>query len=65
MFFKLIPSLKKNIGSFKNLRRNNVKLHDNVLHLIQEKEEEKKERRLHMELLVEIRDQLKILVFII
>lgn len=52
-------------GSLKYLKRNQVKLHDNVLRLIQEREAEKKERQMLFEIVKEIRDDLKLLVRLI
>lgn len=49
-------------GSFKNLKRNNVKLHDNILKLMQEREEDKRARDIQMELIRDLRDEVKLLV---
>lgn len=49
-------------GSFKFLKRNQVKLHDNVLKLMQEREEERKERDDSKELTKELIEQVKLLV---
>lgn len=50
------------LGSFSNLKRNQVKLHDNVIRILQERDEEKKERMLQTKLLAELRDEVKLLV---
>lgn len=49
-------------GSFKYLKRNQVKLHDNVLKLMQDHAEEKKEREKLMNLVMELRDEISLLV---
>ena len=49
-------------GALDNLKRNQVKLHDNVLLLIQEKEEERKERKMFIDIILQLREEVKILV---
>lgn len=49
-------------GSLSNLKRNQVKLNDNVIALQQEKEEERKERQLLIDLIRDLREEVKLLV---
>ena len=44
------------------MKRNNVNLHENVLALLQNREEERKERALLMKMLAELREEVKVLV---
>ena len=43
------------------MKRNQVKLHDNIVVLMQEKEEAAKDRKAMMDLIAELRDEVKIL----
>lgn len=44
------------------MKRNQVKLHDNMLRLLQEREDEKAERRMLIERMVELRDEVRLIV---
>lgn len=44
------------------MKRNNVKLHDNILVLLQDNAQWKKERKLQMKMISDLRDEIKILV---
>ena len=48
----------------KNIKRNYVKLHDNVLKIMQDREEERKERQDMMQLIIDLRDEIKLIVII-
>ena len=50
-------------GSFKNLKRNFVKVHDNLLKVLQDRAEERKEREGDRELIKELREEVKLLNF--
>ena len=63
IYLTVIPhSISLPVGSFKYLKRNQVKLHDNVLKIIQQREEEKKERDAQLDMVQEIREDMKLLV---
>ena len=44
------------------MKRTQVKLHDNIVRILQEREVEKKERQMHFEMIKELRDQIKLMV---
>lgn len=44
------------------MKRNYVKLQDNVVLLLQERDEEKKDRKMILEIVKEVRDELKLIV---
>ena len=46
----------------RNLKRNQVKLHDNVFRLIQDREQDREERKIEMEIIMDLRREIKILV---
>lgn len=50
------------LGSFKSLKRNNVKLHDNMLRIIQEREQEKKDRQKEMAIIKDLQEEVRLLV---
>ena len=50
------------IGILNNLKRNNVKLHDNVLVLLQDNAQSKKERKMLMKIISDLREEIRILV---
>lgn len=50
------------LGALKFLKRNHVKLHDNVLKIIQDREEEKKQREIMMDLICDLREEVKLQV---
>ena len=52
-------------GALNNLKRNNVKLHDNILVLMQDNAQWKKERKLQMKIICDLREEIKILVSIL
>lgn len=49
------------LGSFSNMKRNQAKLHDNMLVLLQERKEAAKERKTMIEMMTEMRREIKIL----
>ena len=49
-------------GSLNHLKRNQLNLHDNVVVLLQDSEESKRDRKFQISLLEDIRNELKILV---
>lgn len=65
MYVRTALSLIKNStvsGSLNNLKRNHIKLLDNVMHLIQEREEEKRDRRICMQMILDLRDEIRLIV---
>lgn len=49
-------------GALNNMKRNQVKLHDNILKVLQEREEEKKEREQQSAIIMELRNEVKMMV---
>lgn len=49
-------------GTLANLKRNQIKLSDNILRILQERDEERKERKIQAEIISQLRDEVRILV---